>query len=350
MIADYTKLKNTANYKLICHLMLACLLLPAATGFQANAQAADSSCGEMLKQAQTHLKQVHSRLSTCRAAKFKELENFNAKRERYHRLIAWSSNLEFASSLNPYINALNERDRLLVSTAEQFESCVPELHETTITVSSPMEDAACRQQLAGINSESDKLTADLKTCRACSVGDMSTSINHSPMEILVLQQKDARVLRHALYQQLSSDMIGDLSHVNQWLIIRDVFLAYITDTAVRLSNTQKLIVMLEHLEQKLQSVDTPSEVTDKVINVYRQLAVTLQSKKKHRLQQAERFWDLYVEAVPQYTKTSAPTRYSGFDGPIEMAQRLNAMPARERNTLVAAINTALKKYQTYTKS
>jgi hypothetical protein len=145
-------------------------------------------------------------------------------------------------------------------------------------------------------------------------------------------------------------MDGDLSQLNQWLIIRDVFLAYITDTAVELSNTQKLIVMLEHLEQKLQSLDTTSEFTDKVINVYRQLAVTLQSKNKHRLEQAERFWNLYVEVVPEYTTTSAPARYSGFDGPIEMARRLNAMPSRERNTLISAINTALEKYQPYNKS
>jgi hypothetical protein len=349
MIVDCTRLKNSANYKTFYYAMLACFLLPVAIGFQTNAQAAEGSCGEVVKQAQAHLKHQQSRLSTCRSAKFKELENFNAKRERYHRLISWSSNLEFATSLNPYVNALNERDRLLASTAEAFESCVPELREITVTVKSSMDNAACEQQLAGIKSESDKLTADLKTCQACSVGNMSTSINHSAMEILVLQQKDARVLRHALYQQLSDD-IGDFSQLNQWLMIRDVYLAYITDTAVQQSNTQKLIVMLEHLEQKLQSLDTTSDFTDKVINVYRQLAKTLQSKNKHRLEQAERFWTLYVEVVPEYTATSAPTRYSGFDGPIEMAQRLNAMPSQERDTIVAAINTALKKYQTYTSS
>jgi hypothetical protein len=128
------------------------------------------------------------------------------------------------------------------------------------------------------------------------------------------------------------------------LITRDVFIAYITDTALQLPHTQKLIVMLEHLEQALVSRDTTDKYTDKVMDVYRQLANTLTSEPKGRRKQAERLWKMFTEAAPEYSKRASPASYTGFSGAVEITQRFNAMSPRERETLVSAINTALERY------
>jgi hypothetical protein len=324
-----------------------CLVLAMAISFQVTAQTAERDCPQLMKEAQQQLRKMHSQISTCRSLKQNELENFNAKRASYLRLRSWASNLEFAASLRPYINALNERDRMLTSKAEEFETCVPVLRDISVAAITTVDSGACEQTLAATKKEAAKLKPELKACQACSLGIMGEGINMSAMEILVLQQKDARVLRQALHQQLTSDEIGDLSALNQWQITRDVFLAYIRDTAVLLSNTQRLLVMLEYLEQKLEPLDSPSEYTDQVMEVYRQLANTLQSKPKKRRQQTNRLLQMFAAVVPEYSATATSAGDTGFDDAIEMAQRFNAMAPQERNLLLSVLNTAVEKYQPY---
>ena len=331
--------------------LLICMWFSVLPASLANAQPVKADCADSLKEAQQTLRKLHSEFSTCRSVKITELENFNAKRDRYLRLITWASSLEFAASLKPYMNALNERDRLLSSKADGFEACVPPLRDIVVANSIPQDsNQPCDQPLANMQLEISELSGDLKICQGCSLGVLGEGINKSAMELLIAQQKDARVLRQALYQQLQSDKVGFLSELNQWLITRDVFLAYVTDTALQQSNTQKLIVMLEHLEQQLETVDTPSEFTDKVVQVYHQLAKTLQSKPGHRRENAEHLLDMFVEVVPQYASTDTPARYAGFNDTLEMAQRFNAMSPQERDALVSAINSAVKKYQPYNRS
>ncbi len=347
MNADSITTENKAKRNTFYCAKVVCLLLAVAAGFPANAQTADGSCEQLLKEAHQKLQQAQSQFSTCRSVKRSELEIFNAKRARFLRLRSWASNLEFAASLRPYIDSLNERDRMLTSKAEEFEACMPVLRDVSIVADTPVAGQECEQTLAAIEDETGKFEADLNTCQACSLGIMGEGINKSAMEILIVQQKDARVLREALYQQLTSDYVGDLSALNQWLVTRDVFLAYITDTANKLSNTQTLIVMLQQLEQKLVALDAPNEYTDQVMEVYRQLASTLQSKPKKRREQTERLWQMFTAVVPEYHVAAAKPGSTGFDEAIEMAQRFNAMAPQERDTLVSVISTAVKKYQPY---
>lgn len=342
-----SKTKHKTKHHQFCRVLLICCLFAASSDSVLHAESVDSNCARLFKDTQQQRQQVQSEFSTCRSAKFNELENFNAKRARYMRLITWASNLEFAGSLKPYIDALNERDQLLTSKAEEFEACVPPLRDISVAVDIPVNgDNLCDQPLADIKNEIGDLTVDWKTCQACSLGTVGEGINKSAMEILIAQQKDARVLRQALVEQFTGGSVGDLSGLNQWLITRDVFLAYVTDTALQLSNTQKLIVMLEHLEKTLESMDARNEFTDKVVEVYGQLANTLQSKAKNRLRDAERLWQMFSDVVPDIP-AATPARYAGFDGPVEMTRGFNAMSPQERATLASAISAAVKKYQPY---
>ena len=325
--------------------LMVSLLLPVLAGAMANAQPANNDCMQQLKETQDELQHAQSQFSICRSAKVGELENFNAKRARYLRLIAWASNLEFADSLKPYIEALNERDLLLTSKADEFEACVPPLREITVAMNTPEDGASCDRSLADSKSDLGNLGNDLKACQACSLGLIGAGYNKSATEILIQQQKFARELRHALYLQLSSDNIEINTSVNPWLVTRDVFLAYITDTAVTLPNTQGLIVMLERLEQQLESVNSANEFTDQVMEVYRQLGKTLQSKPRNRNQQAERLLQLFSAVVPDYRTATSRARYTGFSDAVEIAQRFDAMPPQARDTLNSVISTALQKYK-----
>jgi hypothetical protein len=112
-------------------------------------------------------------------------------------------------------------------------------------------------------------------------------------------------------------------------------------------STQKLIVMLEHLEQTLESIDKTGEHTDRIMAVYRQLADTLQSGDKNQAQQAERLWQMFTDVVVEYKAAFPAPRSIGFNDVTEMAQRFHAIPSQDREMLVSVINTALKKYESY---
>ena len=322
-----------------------CSFLFAVTISTSYAQPPAQSCTQSLKTTKTEPQQAQSRFSACRSAKLNELENFNAKRARYRRLMAWANQLQFSESLQPYKNALAERDLLLTSKADSFESCVPPLRDISVGPNSSSDDTLCDKTLTSAKSELAAAANDLKTCQSCSLATIGEGYNKSALEILVAQQKDARTLRENLYQQLLAKKVGMLSTANQWQITRDVFLAYITDTAIQLANTQPLIVMLEHLEKTLESVDAPGDKTNKVMDVYRQLANTLQDKPENRHQNAIHLWELFNGVVPRHHATTDMVRHSGFNDADEIVQLVNTMSAPDRQILVSAITSALARYK-----
>ena len=133
-----SKTKHKTKHHQFCRVLLICCLFAASSDSVLHAESVDSNCARLFKDTQQQRQQVQSEFSTCRSAKFNELENFNAKRARYMRLITWASNLEFAGSLKPYIDALNERDQLLTSKAEEFEACVPPLRDISVAIDIPV--------------------------------------------------------------------------------------------------------------------------------------------------------------------------------------------------------------------
>lgn len=345
MNSEHKKINHptAAGFCFCAALGLALLAVGMLPGY---AQTTQQNCTHTLELKNAALLQARQRLSVCRSAKVEELENFNAKRSRYRRLMSWADQIHTNRSLQPYINALAERDVLLTSKAERFESCVPSTSAMRDNSAEPLsspENQSCNSTLRGAQKALSTANRDLKSCQGCGLANIGESINKSALEILIAQQKDARMLRKALYRQLSNTPVEISPKARQWQTTRDVFFAYITDTARQVPNTQPLIVMLSQLESKLAAMQTPSSNTDSIVAVYSRLADVLRSATDHRSQAAEGLWQLYINAVDKPHAVKA--RYSGFVSADDLAQRVVTLPEQQRQKLVTVINTALARYK-----
>jgi hypothetical protein len=302
-------------------------------------------CNRSLKQAASQLQHTKAQYGACRSAKLNELETFNRKRSRYHKLMAWADQLQYGESLQPYIDDLAERDVLLNFKVEDFQACIPAAWEISIPSNTSIDNESCSKTLADAKNNLGSARNDLKACQTCGLATIGQGYNKSPLEILVAQQQDARRLREALYKQLLDNDAGELPAVNQWHITRDIFIAYITDTAIRLPRSQKLIVMLGQLEKFLEPIDEPDRDTDEVMTVYRQLAAVLQASGQQRNQHAIELWETFNKVVPDHRPAISNVQYTGFSNPQEVTYFIDSLSDQQRETLESTINTALSRYQ-----
>lgn len=309
------------------------------------AQPANPNCSQSLKQLTSQLQHTKTQYAACRSQKLKKMENFNRKRSRYHKLMAWADQLQYGESLQPYIDDLAERDVLLNFKVDDFEACIPPQWDISIPAATKVDEPSCSETLADAENNLRNARSDVKTCHSCGLATIGQGYNKSPLEILVAQQQDARRLREALYKQLINSAADALPAVNQWQITRDIFIAYVTDTALQLPRSQKLIVMLGHLEKFLESLDAPDSDTDIVMNVYRQLAATLQASEQQRNRHAIELWKTFNEVVPDHQPAIPNVQYTGFGNPQEIIYFIDSLSDQQRDTLESAINMALSRYQ-----
>ena len=265
-------------------------------------------------------------------------------------MLIWAGSSKFAEQLQYTIDAIRERDVLLTPKADKAAECLSSLSVSAVEGKEPVETQSCQTQLAQGHGELDKLTAELGQCRACGLANIGHGYNKSSVEILVAQEKDARVLREELYNELNNELVNQQEAsrfvgFNQWQIIRDIFFAIITDKAVEMPKSAKLNVMLQQLEKKLENSDTPDASTKKVIEVYRQLAATLQSTSSDKITEAKRLLEIFRQAIPEFSDSHDVMRYTGFNDATDMEQSFNTMTRQEKNILLAVIRSAVERYE-----
>jgi len=296
------------------------------------------------------LRKLNSQLINCRSVKQQELDNFYAKRARYRKLLVWAGNSKFADQLQATIDAIRERDVLLTPKADHASACVASLGDAAYAAEEADNGGSCQALVSSGKEQFNKLRVQLSSCQACGLADVGHGYNKSPVEILVAQEKDARVLREALYNELVSGSGGPQGNgrfamFNRWQMTRDVFISYVTDKTVEMPKAAKLNAMLQHLEKKLLTSDAPDQTTNNVIVAYQQLEATLQSTSSNRSKEAKRLLETCQKAIPELNVSGDTQRYTGFNDASDMAHSINSMTAQERNTLATAIRTAVDQYK-----
>ena len=323
-----------------------CLIVAWIYASNVCAEVMTSDCTQQQKELNEELLGLELQFSNCKSAKQQEMDNFNDKRNRYRKLLVWVGSSKFAVQLQSTVDAIRERDVLLTPKAEKAAKCLSTLSNLVIEGKEPVESKTCEALLVKGRGKLDRLTKELGRCRACGLANIGNGYNKSPVEILVAQEKDARILREALYNELVNQREADrFAAFNQWQITRDIFIAYITDKTIEMPKSAKLNVMLQQLEKKLESSDAPNESTKKVIEVYRQIAATLQSKSSARMSEAKQLLEKFRQAIPEFSDSRDSMRYTGFNDATDLEQSFNTMMRQEINTLVTVIRTAVDRYE-----
>lgn len=308
-----------------------------------------NGCEQQYKTLSDSSQKTAALFARCKSVKQREMDNFYAKRARYRKLLVWAGSSRFADQLQATANAIRERDVLLTPKADKTAECIASLGDAVAVTQEPIKASkSCQSLIDQEQGTLNTLKTQLGRCQACGLANLGHGYNKSPVEILVAQEQDARVLREALYGELNADPsaqeAGRFATFNQWQITRDVFISYVTDKTVNMPKAAKLNAMLQHLEEILMASDALDPATDKVMDVYRQLAKTLQSSKSRSDEESAHLMQSLQQAIPQF-KTSGDTQhYTGFNDTADMAHSINSMTQLERDTLVNAINTAVQRY------
>lgn len=303
-----------------------------------------AACGASANQLSNTLQKLETQYSRCLSLKKNELENIKYKRGRYLRLITWASDLGLGDSLRQYIDGLRQYDLFIDVKTNNFSSCTSSLPGLSTFSPVKPDGSPCAEQQSALSQKIGSARDSIKACRTCGLATISSGINHSAFDLIVIQQKNARKIRQRLYRKLNRDDGALLSTRNPWVIYRDVDLAYISDLAVAMGNSQKLIIVMEQLEHAVESTERPDKSTDKVIAVYAKLAKTLRSDDTE--EEAKAFWNQFVDTLKSnHAKGGYRSQYVGIRSAVEFAQYVSINKSRFQNTLLVALDNAVNKYQ-----
>jgi len=319
-------------------LLIVVLVTVTATGVQAGDN--NTHCLKSSSTQSNTFDKLSRQYQRCRTLREKEYRNISYKRDRYLRLIHWATELNLGDSLREYIEGLREYDIFIGVKTNNFHSCIASLPNF-----SPLDQTNCDSQENRLEQKIGALTSNLKACRSCGLAKIPSGINDSAIELLVVQQKNARKIRESLFQKFSKNRNLELASKYPWQVVRDVFLPFVTDASLKLSNSQPMIVILGQLELSSASMDSFNQSTDDIISVYSQLEKTLDSDDDELPKQSEIFWKKYTQAIQTYQKNNLSNEPAGIDNADVFTRYIQLNKSNFQDNLAPLLDIAVNKYQ-----
>lgn len=283
--------------------------------------------------------------ANCLKLKDNELYNFQYKRNRYMRMIDWAGEVNLKNALIDEINSIREIDVLIDNKLKAYSSCVSALPREQDLTSQVNSNLSCASQVGALNTRINNLRSAVKSCQSCSLSSIA-AINDSALELLVAQRHNSHKIRRVLYNKLATSQSWDLVSQTPWLVIRDIFLPYIADISLSLSNSQKLIVVLEQMEQITSNKANLDASTDEIMGIYEQLATILKSDDEDQTAKlSKQFWHDYLELLKKNKSVKHKKDYSGFRSDVEFVNYIRVVRSNFSGTLLPVLNTAISKYK-----
>ena len=340
-IARHTGIAGKKSGVFLTRLLVLCSSCLIAYASQAVAESSDCHL-QSQRQAQVFTS-LNTQYTRCQSVNNKELTNFNYNRDRYLRMMDWVGQLKLENSINGYIDALRQYDYFIGLKLNNVNACAASLPK----IKDPFTGQAnlpCAKQLDLADASVGRIKDAVQSCRECSLAKIGPGINDSAIELLVVQRKNAHKIRRLLYQKLIDSQDLKLISNNPWLIVRDVFLNYITDSVRGMPHSQYLVTILEALEQSSATMNTVDKSTDDIVSVYKQLALTIQSDDGDTTEQAEKFWNMFIHTVSENKKINIDGKFRGIRSAKDFARYMSLVKPNFRDTAAPVLDTAIKKY------
>jgi hypothetical protein len=318
------------------------LLIPPVKVFATDGT---DDCSGKLLAVQQHLTRFSPQYTACRKAKYAEYATFKVKRQRYLRLLDWANKLDKSLNQTIPVNAIQERDALLVPKIIDFEQCIKRLP----VLAPPVKYAGqgCVPQLAAHHAAAQQLDEKLSLCRSCNIGRIGGGYAQSPVEILVAQDRDARTLRKQLYAiLLDTRSQYDFSHAENWQASRDILLPRIQDIAHEYRASPRLVQMLERIQDFTEGQQQPDATTDRVMQGLFSLNKLLAADPDDAVTESRTLFAKLAQVETAQNGQPLGPAYFGFENAEELAgiiTRLSSQAKTDMRSVIAAIQARYDK-------
>ena len=310
----------------------------------------NQTCEVALRNGISQSQQLHTNAQTCLNSKITDLGNYQTKRQEYLRIVNWA---EFFNNLlgnNEYLQAIKERDFLLTSKLEHYETCVVELKHVHLPNVSPPANLACHDAQEQNNKTIKTLKSFETECRNCSLSTIGEGYQNSAAQILEMQDNDSRALRNALYETVSQadDVATTLSRQQKWQFLRDVVIQHVEDTADELNESSAIVELLEWLDDSTDDQKNFNIATDRAISVYEAISQLLQSSPSKAESRASVLKKRLLEltaVLPENFADLQTARQHASQTPEQLKQRFLEQSEINRQAMIKTIDAVVKVYR-----
>lgn len=324
-------------------MMLFCLVTIA------NAEQANQSCEAKLQEMDGQTQQLRLNVEACLMTKKSELDSFKNKRQQYLRTVNWVEHFHDYFDDDELLQAIKERDILLMSKLQSYEACVGKLAALHLPKVSIQSSGHCQESLLASRKIFDKLTINQSACHKCSLATIGEGYEKSPIEILVEQNDDSRKLRDALYEIVSrkTSAVASLNSQQKWQFMRDVVISHAEDVADALKVSPNIVELLGWLGDSADLQENFGAATDAVMSAYASMLHLLTAKTLDAHQATVNLQKKLSEtlaALSGYFADLVVARKYIEQDPEKMKQDFLRLNVEQRQALIRNIDAAVKQY------